>query len=95
MGSWAGVIAYRLNEKRHVSLSVAVEAARATPYGFEPFNIVASDTLLDIPTEEAIRRVAPDTMIRSPLKGYGSAFDIGKAKRILGWEPWHSWRDVE
>jgi len=75
------------------ALRLAVEVARDAPYGFEPFNIVAADTLLAIATEEAIRRVAPDTTIRSPIAGYASAFDIGKAKRMLGWEPVHSWRD--
>lgn len=75
------------------ALRLAVEVARDMPYGFEPFNIVAADTLLDIPTAEAIRRVAPDTVIQSPLVGHASAFDIAKAKRILGWEPLHTWRD--
>ncbi len=74
---------------------LAIETAREAPYGFEPFNIVASDTLLDVPTEEAIRRVSPETVIRTPIEGFVSAFDITKAKRILGWEPLHSWRDAE
>ena len=77
------------------SLRMAIEVARDQPYGFEPFNIIANDTLLDGPTEPAIRDVAPDTEIRAPLEGFASAFDTGKAKRILGWEPLHSWRDAE
>lgn len=77
------------------ALRLAIETARDAPYGFEPFNIVAADTLLDLPTEEAIRRVAADTVIRSPLAGQASAFDTSKAKRLLGWEPRHSWRDLE
>ncbi|MBA2468404.1 MAG: NAD(P)-dependent oxidoreductase [Chloroflexia bacterium] len=74
---------------------LAIEAARVAPYGFEPFNIVASDTLLNVATEEAIRRVSPETVIRAPIEGCASAFDIAKAKRLLGWEPLHSWRDAE
>ena len=77
------------------ALRLAVEVAKDAPYGFEPFNIVARDTLLDRPTEQAIRDVAPGTDIRTPLEGVVSAFDISKAKRILGWEPQHSWRDPE
>jgi nucleoside-diphosphate-sugar epimerase len=77
------------------SLRLAIEVARDQPYGFEPFNVIAGDTLLDRPTEPAIREVAPDTEIRTPLEGFASAFDISKAKRILGWEPLHSWRDAE
>jgi nucleoside-diphosphate-sugar epimerase len=77
------------------SLRLAIEVARERPYGFEPFNIIANDTLLDRPTEKAIRDAAPETEIRAPLEGFASAFDISKAKRILGWEPRHSWRDAE
>lgn len=75
------------------ALRLAIEVAREAPFGFEPFNIVAADTLIDVSTEEAIRRMSPDTVIRTPIEGYASAFDITKAKRILGWEPRHSWRD--
>jgi nucleoside-diphosphate-sugar epimerase len=77
------------------ALRLAMEVARDQPYGFQSFNIVGRDTLLDEPTEAAIRRVSPGTEIRSPLAGFGSAYDTGKAKAILGWEPRHSWRDPE
>lgn len=77
------------------ALRLAIEVAKDAPYGFEPFNIVGRDTLLDRPTEQAIREVAPETEIRSPLEGFASAFDISKAKRMLGWEPQHCWRDPE
>jgi len=72
---------------------LAIEAARDHPFGFEPMNIVAADTLLEVSTEEAIRSVAPDTEIRHPMPGTTAAFDIGKARRIIGWAPEHSWRD--
>jgi nucleoside-diphosphate-sugar epimerase len=75
------------------ALRLAIEVARERPYGFQPFNIVGRDTLLDEPTEAAIRRVSPVTEIRSALEGHASAYDIGKARAILGWEPKHSWRD--
>ena len=77
------------------SLRLAIEVAKDRPFGFEPFNIIAADTLIDSPTEDAIRTSTPDTEIRSPLPGNASAFDISKVKRILGWEPQHSWRDPE
>lgn len=72
---------------------LAIEVAEVRPFGFRAFNIVAADTLTNLPTEEAIRRYSPDTTIRSPLPGNAGAFDIGEAKRVLGWEPQHSWRD--
>ena len=72
---------------------LAIEVAKVRPYGFRPFNIVAADTLINVPTEEAIRRATPDTEIRSPLPGFAGGFDISSAREILGWVPEHSWRD--
>jgi nucleoside-diphosphate-sugar epimerase len=74
------------------AVRLAIEAAMKEPYGFEPFNIVGRDTLLDEPTEEAIRRLSPGIEIRSALPGTASAYDTSKAKRFLGWEPLHSFR---
>jgi nucleoside-diphosphate-sugar epimerase len=72
---------------------LAIEVAAVRPFGFRAFNIMAADTLVTIPTEEALRRYAPDTEIRSPLPGFSGGFDCSAAKEILGWEPQHSWRD--
>lgn len=72
---------------------LAIEVARTRPYGFRAFNIVAADTLITVPTEDAIQRAAPDTEIRSPLPGFSGGFDISAAREVLGWEPLHSWRD--
>lgn len=67
-------------------------AIEAEPFGFAAFNIVAADTLLAIPTEEALAQFGPHIEIRSPLPGFTGGFAIDKAKRLLGWEPQHSWR---
>ncbi|MGB3330797.1 MAG: NAD(P)-dependent oxidoreductase [Thermomicrobiales bacterium] len=81
----------------YVHLADAARACRlalsAPPFGFEPFNIVAADTLLSIPTEQALAQWGPEIEVRQPLPGFTSGFAIGKAKRLLGWEPEHSWRD--
>lgn len=74
---------------------LAIEVAEVRPFGFKAFNIVAADTLITIPTEDALRRYAPDTEIRSPLPGFTGGFDLTAAKDVLGWEPQHSWRDDE
>ena len=73
---------------------LAIETARERPFGFVPLNIVAADTLSDEPTEALIRAWSPETEMRSPIPGTRGAYDIGAAKRIIGWEPHHSWRDV-
>lgn len=72
---------------------LAIEVAEVRPYGFRAFNIMAADTLITIPTEEALRRYAPDTEIRAPLPGFAAGFDCSLAREILGWVPEHSWRD--
>lgn len=64
----------------------------ADGFGFEAFNIVAADTLSETPTEELIRSHASSVEVRSPIPGTTSAFSIEKARRLLGWEPRHSWR---
>lgn len=74
---------------------LAIEVAEVRPFGFKAFNIVAADTLITIPTEEALRRFAPDTEIRSPMPGFTGGFDLTAARDTLGWEPQHSWRDEE
>lgn len=75
------------------AVRLAIEVGTREPYGFEPFNIVGRDTLLAEPTEAAIRWLSPEIEIRSELAGTASAYDISKAKRMLGWEPLHSFRD--
>ena len=51
--------------------------------GHEAFFINATDTFLDVPTEEAIAMAYPEAEIRSPLPGYTSAISPAKAKRIF------------
>ncbi len=75
------------------AVRLAIEVSAREPFGFQPFNIVGADTLLDIPTEDAIRRLAPEIELRSPLPGFASAFDCSKAKDLLGWEPEYGWRE--
>ncbi|MDQ3539572.1 MAG: hypothetical protein M3440_02690, partial [Chloroflexota bacterium] len=87
---WWGYVDLR-DAARACRLAVAV--AHDRPFGFEAMNIAAADTLLEMPTEAAIRAVAPGTEIRHALPGTMGAFDIARARRIIGWEPEHSWRD--
>lgn len=74
------------------AVRLALEVARDAPFGFEPFNIVGKDTLLDEPTLGAVTRLSPEIDLRGELEGFASAFDVSKAKRMLGWEPEHTWR---
>ena len=68
---------------------LALEADGLT---FEVFNVAAADTLSDIPTEKLLREYAPSVEVRKPLPGHASAYSIEKARRVIGYEPAHSWR---
>lgn len=72
---------------------LAIEAARNSPFGFAPMQIVAADTYADEPTMELLRRWAPDVEIRADIPGTGGGYDCSAAKRIIGWEAERSWRD--
>jgi nucleoside-diphosphate-sugar epimerase len=75
--------------------SICRLALAADTNGFEAFNVVAADTLAELPTEELLRAYAPSVEIREPIPGLASPYSIAKAKRLLGWEPRHSWRDEQ
>jgi UDP-glucose 4-epimerase len=82
----------------YVDIRDAATAARlameADGLAFEVFNITAADTLSDIPTEELLREFAPSVEIRQPIPSNASAYSIQKARRMLGYEPAHTWRDA-
>lgn len=68
-------------------------ALEANGLGFEPVNVVAADTLSELPTEELIRTYAPAIELRAPLPGTTGGFALEKGRRLLGWEPQHTWRN--
>ena len=53
--------------------------------GHEAFFINGRDTILSIPTEEAIELAYPGVPMKKSLPGFASALDASKAERILGW----------
>ena len=59
--------------------------------GHEAFFINGRDTVLSIPTEEAIEKAYPGTPFKKPLPGFASAIDTTKAERILGWVHEKEW----
>jgi UDP-glucose 4-epimerase len=69
-------------------------ALEADGLKFDVFNVTAADTLSDVPTEKLLREFAPSVEVRQPIPGNASAYSIAKARRILGYEPAHAWRDA-
>ena len=67
----------------------ALETARP---GFESYIIAAADTVMTRPSNELAAEVFPDVELR-PVPGTTTLLSIDKARRLLGYEPEHSWRD--
>ena len=55
--------------------------------------IAAADTVMERPSAELAAEVFPDVEVRKPLAGRETLLSIDKARRLLGFEPTHSWRD--
>ena len=66
-------------------------ALEASWQGHERFWINAADTILDLPTTEALARWYPGVPLREPLDGHTAVLSIAKARHLLGWRPAHSW----
>lgn len=72
----------------------AVERALQTaPAGFDTFIIAAADTVMTRPNAELVAEVFPDTPAQGDLGENTTLLSIDKARRLLGYDPQHSWRD--
>jgi len=67
-------------------------ALEAAWQGHEVIFINARDTLLSIPTQEALAQVYPDVPLRGQVVGFDAVISTAKGKRLLNWEPLRSWR---
>jgi nucleoside-diphosphate-sugar epimerase len=61
--------------------------------GAEVFIIAAADTVMNRPSAELMAEVYPDVELRD-VGEFGTLLSIEKARRVLGYEPAHSWRGV-
>jgi len=57
-------------------------------------NLAADDTSMDIRSRDLMKAEFPNiTDIRGPIDGYQTLLSNERAKRVLGWQPTHRWRD--
>jgi nucleoside-diphosphate-sugar epimerase len=61
--------------------------------GMQVFIIANADTVMTRPTAELAATVFPDVELRKELGTHETLLSIDKARRVLGYEPQHSWRD--
>ncbi|WP_159499768.1 NAD(P)-dependent oxidoreductase [Microbacterium sp. 18062] len=69
-------------------------ALEVAPAGFDRFIIAAADTVMSRPNAELVAEVFPGVEVRSDLGVNDTLLSISKARRLLGYEPRHSWRDA-
>ena len=61
--------------------------------GCEIFVIANADTVMDRPNAELLAECFPDVEVRGAPGPHDTLLSIDKARRVLGYEPQHSWRD--
>jgi nucleoside-diphosphate-sugar epimerase len=68
-------------------------ALTADVSGAEAFIVAAADTVMKRPNRELLDEYFPDLPLREGMGDHDSLLSIGKARRLLGYEPAFSWRD--
>lgn len=68
-------------------------ALEVAPPGFDRFIIAAADTVTTRPNAELVAEVFPDVPVHGELGEHDTMLSIDKARRLLGYDPKHSWRD--
>ena len=57
------------------------------------FIIAAADTVMPTPSADLMGAVFPDVELRPGISGNSTLLSIDRARRVLGFQPEHSWRD--
>jgi len=79
-------------DARDGAQAVLLSLQRAKP-GFDRFIIAAADTVLDVPSASLLASSYPAVELRFPVGEFQTLLSIDKARRELGYDPKHSWRD--
>lgn len=62
--------------------------------GFDNFVIANADTVMSRSSAELVAEQFPDVPVTKELGEHETLLSIDKARRVLGYEPRHSWRDA-
>lgn len=68
-------------------------ALEYTAAGADVFIIANADTVMSRPNDTLLAEVFPDVPLSRPVEPHETLLSIDKARRVLGYEPQHSWRD--
>ena len=72
---------------------LALEAPAESVAGSPAFIIAAGDTVMNRPSAELLAEVFPGVPLRREVGESETLLAIDRARRVLGFEPRHSWRD--
>jgi len=97
---WFGCYVAAQDVAQAVRLAIQYELTGEEPIPFEAFFIMAATTFYAEPTLEVMRRIYGDVPeVRDPgyyeEEPFAPAFDIRKARTLLGYAPTRAWRDIE
>lgn len=70
-----------------------LRALENAPNGFDRFIIAASDTVMSRSSASLAAEVFPDVELVKEVGEHETLLSIDKARRLLGFDPQHSWRD--
>ena len=68
------------------------KALEADLTGYDVFIIANADTVMSRPNSELLAAVFPQVEVKQPLGEHETLLSIGKARRLLGYEPAYGWR---
>jgi nucleoside-diphosphate-sugar epimerase len=80
-------------DESHVGLSVR-RALEADVRGAEAFIIAAADTVMRRPSRKLMAEVYPGVPVRDSLGEHETLLSIDKARRVLGYDPRFTWREL-
>jgi nucleoside-diphosphate-sugar epimerase len=80
-------------DESHVGASVRC-ALEAELDGAEAFIIAAADTVMRRPSRELMAEVYPDVPVRGDLGEHETLLCIDRARRLLGYDPTFTWREL-
>jgi nucleoside-diphosphate-sugar epimerase len=72
-----------------LALSAPADAVAGNP----AFIIAAADTVMNRPSAGLLAEVFPDVRLTREVGEFGTLLAIDRARKVLGFEPAHSWRD--
>ena len=79
-------------DARDGAQAIRLALGRKEP-GREICVIASPDTVMSTPTAELVEAYYPDLELRRPVTGNESLMSTEKARRLLGYDPQHTWRN--